>query len=79
MVTLGDKVQDKLTGFPGTVTGLAHYLSSPNGHVQVTGQFLSDGKPVVEWFDAERLEAREPAPAIPGAAGGDGNAQVSDG
>lgn len=54
MVKLGQKAQDSITGFEGTVTAIAHYLT---GCDQASLQpAVKDGAFVkAEWFDVTRL------------------------
>lgn len=49
---LGIKAMDSVTGFTGTVTAKAQYLSSPG---QIRLEALVDGKPVSEWFEENRI------------------------
>jgi len=55
MVNLGDKVEDKITGFKGVAIARVQYL---NGciSVQVKPAILKDGSTLeAEWFDEQQL------------------------
>ncbi len=54
MVRLGNVVKDEVTGFTGTATSRTEYLGGST-RVQVTAHALSDGRPVEDWFEEERL------------------------
>lgn len=53
-IELGDEVRGKYSGYEGTATGRTTYLTGCV-HIGVTSSSLSDGKPVVCWFDEEDL------------------------
>lgn len=54
---LGEKGCDKLTGFTGTIVGVADYVWGCQ-YVALVGEKLDkDGKPMdVLWFDRDRIE-----------------------
>ena len=55
MENLGRNAVDKITGFAGTITGVAHYLYGCKQYVLVP-RVDSEGKTVAgEWFDAGRI------------------------
>lgn len=55
-VVLGNKYRDSVTGFVGTATGKAEYLST-SGSVLL--ESLVETKPVREWFDINRINPAE--------------------
>lgn len=56
MIKLGLKARDKITGFEGTITGRAQYLTGCNQCVLVP-TVDSDGKVrESQWFDEGRIE-----------------------
>jgi len=75
-IELGNKVEDKVSGFTGVVTGIVDYITGCR-QALVAPRLDKDGKRVdSEWFDVQRLEVRvsgdalnliERAPATPGA------------
>jgi hypothetical protein len=56
-IELSDVVEDKITGFAGTVTGISEYLHGCRQVCVVASKLGSDGKTVVQWFDEQRLKA----------------------
>lgn len=53
---LGDKARDRVTGFEGTITGHARYLTGCD-QVSITPTVDSDGRiRSSEWFDIDRVE-----------------------
>jgi len=66
-IKLGDKVRDPVTGFCGTVTARAEYLSGCVQFMVEPSKVGQDGKPITEvWFDEQRLVvARSRKPAQP--------------
>jgi hypothetical protein len=71
MITLGEKVTDRITGFTGVATARAEYL---NGcvRIQIEPRVQEDGKlPEAQWIDEQRLtdtseaEAGGPGPVPP--------------
>ena len=53
---LGQKAKDKITGFAGTITATADYLSGSK-RCQIEALEPTTGKLMQEWFDANRVEA----------------------
>jgi hypothetical protein len=53
-IRLGQVVKDKISGFTGTATARTTYLFGCVW-IEVTGDELSEGKPVSDWFDIQRL------------------------
>lgn len=51
---LGLTYKDSITEYQGTVVAVCHYLSGCT-HYYLESPELVDGKPVVEWFDDQRL------------------------
>ncbi|QXN71258.1 hypothetical protein RCKVOTHE_57 [Rhodobacter phage RcKvothe] len=63
-IDLGDKVRDNVTGFAGTVTGIADYLT---GCSQASIQPPCDEKGgfvEARWFDVDRLHVVEKKVAV---------------
>ncbi len=61
---LGQKAQDVVTGFKGTITGLCYYITGCNQallqpKVKADGERL-DGA----WFDFDRLEITDETPIV---------------
>jgi len=52
----GDLAKDKITGFKGTVTGTAYYLTGCNQYLLTPKCVKSSEKPVGHWFDEDRME-----------------------
>ena len=54
----GDKVQDKVTKFAGTIAGSAYYLTGCNQYLLLPEceEGKTHKKPVGHWFDEDRLE-----------------------
>lgn len=66
-IELGDKVHDYVSGFTGKVTGYTRFITGSD-RATVTSETLdSNGRPVEEWFDVERLRVDEAATIAPGA------------
>lgn len=69
---LGEHVRDSVTGFEGVVAVTTEYIYRPTDCC-VESRTLVEGKPVIEWFVAARLqpidakEAIQPFPRGPGA------------
>lgn len=63
MIKLGCKVQDKVTGHIGIVTGRCEYL---NGCIQysVTGKMGKDGKVPSPWIDENQLVVLGPGISV---------------
>lgn len=57
-IKLGDKVRSTVSGFEGTVTGIAEYLHYPK-QLQVTAPRLTDGEIKIEWLPTSELEVTE--------------------
>lgn len=56
MISLGDAVRDKVTGFMGIVVGTAHWMNGCVRHA-VQGTVLKDGVPTAaQWIDDVQLE-----------------------
>ncbi len=56
MISLGNKVRDRISGFIGIVTGRTEYLYK-SVRVEVSAQELSGGVPIEgKWFDEAQLE-----------------------
>jgi len=56
MITLGDTVKDKITGFEGVAIGRAEYLAAPDQYlVQPKGSGKTDFSDSY-WFNNDRLE-----------------------
>lgn len=55
MIELGSKVNDKITGFKGTLMARATYVYGCVW-LLVEADKLHDGKPVECWFDEPRIE-----------------------
>lgn len=56
---LGSKVKDRITGFTGTVTGVAKYLTGCH-QACVVPPLAADGAfREAQWFDLQRLEITE--------------------
>ncbi len=53
-VKLGQKVEDKVTGFAGTITGIAEYISGCR-QALVVAPLATDGDIKSHWFDEDRL------------------------
>lgn len=63
MISLGVKAKDKITGFAGTVTGRAQYLTGCDQYL--LNPPAKDGALVdSQWFDEQRLEVDENTPAV---------------
>jgi len=59
VITLGDKVKDRISGFTGIVTTIAHYLNGC-ARAGVQTSELHEGKPIdTEFFDLAQLEILE--------------------
>ncbi len=60
MIELGSKAVDSITGFAGIVVAKHEYL---HGCVRfsVESTVLKDGKPLLQTFDEQRLEAKSDA------------------
>lgn len=55
-IELSDKAKDRITGFTGTVTGLADYITGcSQGCLQPACDEKGDWKEA-RWFDVDRLE-----------------------
>lgn len=52
----GDKVQDIVTGFAGTIAGTAYYLTGCNQYLLLPKAVKPHKKPAGHWFDEDRLE-----------------------
>lgn len=60
----GKIATDKITGFKGTITGFAHYITGRDQYL-ITPKCGKDGKiPVAHWMDCNRLETEEPKAKI---------------
>lgn len=58
-LALGDKVQDRITGFEGIATGVADYITGCR-QILVTPKAASDGKYIDAcWLDVDRLVVLE--------------------
>lgn len=58
MAKLGDIVTDRITGFTGTVTGIAEFLYGCK-RVLIQPSELKDGKPIEDmWFDDQRVDPK---------------------
>ncbi|MEE8262750.1 MAG: hypothetical protein V3R83_09840 [Gammaproteobacteria bacterium] len=55
-IEFGSTATDEVTGFTGKVTGRTEYMS---GCIQYCLEFIHEGKPEREWFDAARLGSDE--------------------
>lgn len=55
MVKLGSKVKDTITGFEGVAVGRTEWLYGCT-RIGVESCTLHEGKPLVEWFDEQRME-----------------------
>lgn len=56
MIKLGQKVEDKITGFKGTVTGITEYITGCTT-VLVQPRVKEDGTAIDgRWYDEPRLE-----------------------
>jgi len=54
-ISFGEKVRDDVTGFEGTLTGRASYLTGCD-QVQITPRVAADGAPRdARWFDEDRV------------------------
>lgn len=52
----GDEVIEKITGFKGTITGIAFYLTGCNSYL-ITAKIIEEGKePLALWYDEGRIE-----------------------
>jgi hypothetical protein len=61
---LGETVQDRITGFTGTITGHVRYITGCN-QVLLVPRVDKDGKTVPgEWFDEQRVERVDGTPRI---------------
>lgn len=61
-IQLGQKVQDKITGFRGTVTGRCEYLTGCH-QVLVAPPVDKEGKHVdAQWYDEQRCDVVEATP-----------------
>jgi hypothetical protein len=58
-IEMGQKVRDKITGFAGTVTGHARYITGCDQFLVLP--MMPDDKTVVEgrWFDEKRLDVTD--------------------
>ena len=62
MVTLGQKVRDKITGFSGIVTGRVEYLTGCN-QLLVAPPIKDDGAwRDSQWFDEQRVDVLDATP-----------------
>jgi hypothetical protein len=52
----GDKVREKVTGFEGTITGTAFYMTGCNTYLLTAKAVALDKEPVALWYDEGRLE-----------------------
>lgn len=57
-IKLGDKVRSTVSGFEGTVTGIAEYLHQTK-QTQITAPKLTDGEVKIDWFPLTELEVTE--------------------
>jgi hypothetical protein len=55
----GDKVREKVTGFEGTITGTAFYLTGCTSHLITGKQFDPSKEPIALWYDEGRIELIE--------------------
>lgn len=53
---LGDKLEDRITGFVGVVVGRADYITGCNTYLLVPKTDDPCKRPDGEWFDEQRLE-----------------------
>ena len=53
-VELGQRVEDNITGFAGTVTGIAEYITGCR-QALVVARVKEDGDFKSHWFDEDRL------------------------
>lgn len=59
MIEMGRKYKDKVTGFEGTATGHAHYISGCS-QVLLAPPVTADGAMRdSQWFDEQRLTAQD--------------------
>lgn len=57
--TCGDKVREKITGFAGTITGVAFYITGCNSYLVAAKPKDEFSEPVSLYFDEGRLELVE--------------------
>ncbi len=63
MIVLGTKVRDKFTGFSGVAVGRTEWIFGCTRYA-VEATELHEGKPIeAQWFDEQRLELLQDAPA----------------
>lgn len=55
----GDVVREKITGFTGTITGTAFYLTSCNSYLVTAKPKDEFSEPNAIWYDEGRLELIE--------------------
>lgn len=58
-ISLGDFVRDALTGFEGTVTGIADYLTGCSQASVQPGVVKDGALSSAVWFDVDRLQVIE--------------------
>ena len=58
-VVLGDQYKDNLTGFAGFATAECRYINGTSS-IQIESKICEDGKPIMKWIDAQRLEPVHP-------------------
>lgn len=63
-INLGVKVQDKITGFAGTVTGVVNYLTGCNQALVVPPVGSDGNMRDGQWFDFQRLDVTDSNPII---------------
>jgi hypothetical protein len=72
-INLGDKVKESVTGFSGTVTGIADYLTGCSQACVQPGTDEKGAWQEARWFDVDRLatiEARAVTHTVSTARGG---------
>lgn len=57
MITLGDRVKDKISGFTGVVTGIANYITGCIQYRVEADKLDKDGACLkIQWFDEVQVE-----------------------
>lgn len=51
----GNRVEDKVSGFSGTITGVAFYLTGCTSYL-ITSESINGKEPVSLWYDEGRIE-----------------------
>ena len=55
----GDKVEDKVTGFSGTITGTCFYITGCNQYLVAGKQHDKSREALSKWYDEQRLNLLE--------------------